>query len=140
MVRPIQTNGKLNKAVVISGLRTPFVKPGQRLRRLSSLELGAIVVRELLERTELAPDEVDAVVFGQVNSSAANIARDIVLLAGLPRAIDAYSTSRSCATSTQAIAEAMMLIQTGQAKVVIAGGADSANDVPRSVSKRLAEV
>lgn len=141
MVRPIQSPSKLSKAVLVRGLRTPFLKQGTDYKRLSALELGTMVVRELIERTELDPAEIDAVVFGQVvpNLAGPNIAREIVLAANLVPSIDAYSVNRACATSTQAIADAAMLIQTGHAKVVIAGGADSASDVPITVSKPLSE-
>lgn len=141
MVRPVEPRKDLSRIAVIAGLRTPFVKMGTEFKSLSALELGQIVVKELLERLALAPTEVDAIVYGQVVPSLVgpNIAREIVLGLDLPRTIDAFSVSRACATSTQAIANGTMMIQTGQAKVVVVGGADSASDVPITVSKPLGE-
>lgn len=141
MVRAIEPRRDLSRVAVVAGLRTPFVKMGTAYKALSALELGRLAVRELIQRTELDAKEIDALIFGQVVPSLVgpNIAREIVLGLDLPRSIDAFSVSRACATSTQAVATAAMMIQTGQAKIAIAGGADSASDVPISVSKHLAE-
>ncbi len=141
MVNPVEPKKDAPRVAIVAGLRTPFVKMGTEFKSLTALELGQMVVKELLERTELSTKEIDAVVYGQVVPSLVgpNIAREIVLGLDLPRSIDAFSVSRACATSTQAVATATMMIQSGQAKVVIAGGADSASDVPITVSKNLGE-
>jgi acetyl-CoA acyltransferase len=141
MVRPVDPFESLGRAAIVRGLRTPFARQGTAFRHTSALDMAVMVVRELIERMELSPKEIDAVVYGQVvpSLSGPNIARELVLAADLPRAIDAFSVSRACATSTQAIALAAQMIATGQAKVVIAGGADSASVVPIAVSARLSE-
>lgn len=141
MVRPLEPRKDPTRVAVVAGLRTPFAKMGTDLKTMTALQLGEAVVQELLQRTELRADEIDALVFGQVIPSLTgpNIAREIVLGLGLAASIDAYSVSRACATSTQAVASATMMIQAGQAKVVIAGGSDSASDVPIAVSKALAD-
>jgi acetyl-CoA acyltransferase len=141
MVNPVEPKKDAPRVAIVAGLRTPFMKMGTELKSLSALQLGERVVRELLERIELDPKEIDAIVYGQVvpSLSGPNIAREIVLGLDLPRSIDAFSVSRACATSTQAVATATMMIQSGQAKTVIAGGADSASDVPITVSKALGE-
>ncbi|MFO0727243.1 MAG: acetyl-CoA C-acyltransferase FadI [Myxococcota bacterium] len=141
MVRPVEHNDSLKSAVIVRGLRTPFAKQSSAFRQASALDMATLVVRELIERLELSPKEIDAVVYGQVVPSLTgpNIARELVLKAGLPREIDAFSVIRACATSTQAVATAAQMIATGQAKVVIAGGADSSSDVPIAVSKPLSE-
>lgn len=141
MVRPVEPNEALSRAVIVRGLRTPFARQGTAFRQSSPLDMAVMVVRELIERLELSPKEIDAVVYGQVVPSLTgpNIAREVVLGAGLPPHIDSFSVIRACATSTQAIASAAQMIATGQAKVVIAGGADSASVVPIAVSARLSE-
>nr|XP_061798004.1 3-ketoacyl-CoA thiolase-like [Nerophis lumbriciformis] len=108
-------------------------------KNLSAHDLGVLAVRDLLSVTNLDPKSLDQIVYGQVVPFLAgpNIAREIGLRLELPRSVDAYSVSRACATSTQALANATMAIQTGQAAVAIAGGADSATDVPITVSKPL---
>jgi acetyl-CoA acyltransferase len=141
MSRPPDFHEDLGRAVIVRGLRTPFAKQGSSLRRLSAIDLATAVIRELVERLELAPNEVDAIVYGQVipTIDGPNVAREALLQAGLPRSIDAFSVTRACATSTQAVAVGAQMIATGQAKIVVAGGVDSTSDVPITVSKPLAE-
>ncbi len=132
-------NGK-RRVAIVSGLRTPFAKQGTAYRDLSALDLGKLVVAELLQRTELDPKTIGLLVYGQVvpSLSAPNIAREIVLGTGMPKNIEAYSVSRACATSIQSMTSAAEAILSGQHDVAISGGADSASDVPIAVSKRLA--
>ena len=129
-----------DRVAVVAGLRTPFVRSGTEFRDLSSLDLGKLVVAELVARTELDPKEIGLLVFGQVLPSIAapNIAREIVLGANLPKDIEAFSVSRACATSFQAMTSAAESILAGHHDVAVVGGADSASDVPITVSKKLA--
>lgn len=133
------TNGK-RRVAIVAGLRTPFAKQGSAYRDLSALDLGKMVVSELLQRSEVDPKQIGLVVYGQVvpSLSAPNIAREIVLGTGMPKSIEAYSVSRACATSIQSMTSAAEAILAGQHDVAISGGADSASDVPIAVSKRLA--
>jgi acetyl-CoA acyltransferase len=129
------------RVAIIQGLRTPFAKRGSAYSKVSALDLGKIVVRELLARAELDAREVDLVVYGQVMPSieAPNIAREIVLGTGMPKSIQAFSVSRACATSFQSMTSAAEAMLAGQGAVAIAGGADSASDVPMTISKRLSQ-
>lgn len=135
----LEANGK--RVAVVAGLRTPFAKQGTAYRDISALDLGKLVVNELLARTELDAAEVQQVVYGQVipSLSAPNIAREIVLGTGMPQDIEAYSVSRACATSYQSTVNVAQAIADGAIECGIAGGADSASDVPMAVSKRLAD-
>jgi acetyl-CoA acyltransferase len=132
--------GNGDRVAIVRGLRTPFAKQGTAYRDLSALDLGRIVVSELLQRSELDPKEIGMLVYGQVvpSLSAPNIAREIVLGTAMPKSIEAFSVSRACATSIQAMTSAAESILAGQHDVAIAGGADSVSDVPIAVSKRLA--
>ncbi|HEX7451565.1 MAG TPA: acetyl-CoA C-acyltransferase FadI [Polyangiaceae bacterium] len=135
-----KSNGD-RRVAIVAGLRTPFAKQGSAYRQLSALDLGKIVVAELLQRTGLEPGEVQQVVYGQVIPSLTvpNIAREIVLGTGMPRSIEAYSVARACATSYQSAVNVAESIQAGVIDCGIAGGADSASDVPMAVGKRLSE-
>jgi acetyl-CoA acyltransferase len=135
-----KSNGD-RRVAIVAGLRTPFAKQGTAYRHLSALDLGKIVVAELLQRSGLEPTEVQQVVYGQVIPSLTvpNIAREIVLGTGMPRSIEAYSVARACATSYQSAVNVAESIQAGVIDCGIAGGADSASDVPMAVSKRLSE-
>jgi acetyl-CoA acyltransferase len=120
------------RVAIVAGLRTPFMKSGTTYRDLSLLDLGAAVVTELLQRNGLPGDAIDQLVFGAVvgDVTAPNIAREIVLGTGLPRNVDAYSVSRACATSTQAIVNGTQAILNGDADIVVAGGVDSLSKPP----------
>jgi acetyl-CoA acyltransferase len=128
------------RVAIVAGLRTPFAKQGTAYKDMSALDLATLVVRELLERTGIDRTEIGLLVYGQAipNPTAPNIAREIVLNAGLPKSIEAFSVVRACATSFQATTSAAESILAGQHDVAIVGGADSASDVPITVSRKLA--
>ena len=130
----------MRRVAIVDGVRTPFQKQATGFGRMSALQLGVAVVAELLARTHLPFSDIEQVVFGQVLPSieAPNIAREIVLSTGLPRSTDAFSVSRACATSYQSTVSAAQSILDGSIECAIAGGADSASDVPIVVSKKLA--
>src|SRR5512133_3518405 len=89
------------RAAVVAGLRTPFVKAGSDFRDLSAVDLGALVVNELVARSRISPKEVDSVVFGQVipSSTVTLIGREMVLRTQLPRSVQAHTVARACARS-----------------------------------------
>ena len=120
------------RVAIVGGLRTPFVKSATTFKELSALDLAAANMTELLARSPLSHDDVDLVIFGAVvaDVAAPNIAREVALRSGLPARVDAYSVSRACATSTQAIVDGARAIIEGSADVVIAGGADSLSRPP----------
>ncbi len=128
-------NGSLpagRRAAVVAGLRTPFVKAGTDFRDLSAVDLGALVVNELVARTGIPPKEVDSVVFGQVipSSTVTLIGREMVLRTQLPRSVQAHTVSRACATSIQTTTDAADQIQLGHSDCAISGGAESALKEP----------
>jgi acetyl-CoA acyltransferase len=135
----MESNG--TRVAVVAGLRTPFAKQWSAYREVSALDLANIVVAELLQRVDLDPKEIQQVVYGQVVPSveAPNIAREIVLATGMPKSIEAYSVSRACATSYQSTVNVAEAIMAGAIDTGVAGGADSASNVPITVTKRLAE-
>jgi acetyl-CoA acyltransferase len=134
-----ETSGR-DRVAVVAGLRTPFTKAGTAQKTMRTVDLATAVVKELMQRSELPAKEVTLCVYGQVVPTLdwLNLAREVVLRSGLPKDIDAYSVSRACATSIQAMTSAAQEILTGQHDVVIAGGADSMSDVPLGVGKKLA--
>lgn len=129
-----------DRIAVVAGLRTPFAKQATYFHGIPALDLGKMVVQELLNRTSLEPQEVQLLVFGQVVQmpAAPNIAREIVLGTNLPVQTDAYSVSRACATSFQSTANVLESMLAGHIDVGIAGGADSSSVLPIGVSRRLA--
>lgn len=122
----------MREVVIVSGVRLPVGSFGGSLKNISAIDMGAMVVKEAVNRAGIEPSEVDEVVIGQVGEIAENgfVARAISLKAGMPKETTAYSVNRQCGSSLQAIAEAVMEIQTGQADVVVAGGAESISQLP----------
>ena len=128
------------RVAVIAGCRTPFVRSGTSLRDLSAVDLGKACVRELLERSEVDPAAIGAVVMGQVVPSvqAPNLAREVGLGVGLPKEVPAHTVNRACASASQAIADVAAEIRLGNLDAGIAGGAESLSNVPIPLSRRLA--
>jgi acetyl-CoA acyltransferase len=133
-------NNAHGRVAIVAGLRTPFTKAGTALKSMRTVDLATAVVKELVQRSEIPTREIGLCVYGQVVPTLdwLNIAREVVLRAGLPRDIEAYSVSRACATSIQALTNATEAILAGQHDVAIVGGADSMSDVPLGVSRKLA--
>ncbi|MEZ9666880.1 3-ketoacyl-CoA thiolase [Vibrio breoganii] len=129
-----------DRVAVVAGLRTPFARQSTELKDVPALDLGKMVVSEMLARTEIDPSMIEQVVFGQVIQmpAAPNIAREIVLGTGMDINTDAYSVTRACATSFQATANVVESILAGNIEVGIAGGADSSSVLPIGVTKSLA--
>jgi acetyl-CoA C-acetyltransferase/acetyl-CoA acyltransferase len=117
---------------IVEGVRTPFCKAFGPLAAVPAHELGRLATRAVLERAGLRPDEVDQVVFGNVvmPAEAANIARVIALLAGVPQDRIAHTVQRNCASGMEAITTASQLIQLGEARRIVAGGTESMSQIP----------
>ncbi|HET6411669.1 MAG TPA: acetyl-CoA C-acyltransferase FadI [Anaeromyxobacter sp.] len=129
------------RAAIVDGLRTPFVKAGTDFRDLSAVELGALLVNELVARSKVPPREVDSVVFGQVipSNTVTLIGREMVLRTQLARGVPAHTVARACATSIQAATDAADQITLGHSECSLAGGAESLSDAPMFASRRLAQ-
>jgi acetyl-CoA acyltransferase len=128
------------RAAIIAGLRTPFVRAGTDFAQLDVLELARSVTVELLQRTNVDPASVEHLIYGNVTRPVAysNLARELVLSAGLPRTTPADTVTLACASACQAITDASNLIERGYADVVIAGGVEMLSNVPISLSPPLA--
>ena len=110
---------------------------------LAAYDLGRMVLKGLLNRTGLGPALVDRVVIGSViqNVHTTNVAREAALGAGFPNSVPAFTVTMACISSNLAVTSAAELIGSGQADIVVAGGTETASDVPiqfkRSVRKKL---
>ena len=118
--------------VVVSGVRLPVGSFGGSLKTVSAIDMGAMVVKEAVNRAGIEPAQVDEVIVGQVGQIAecGFVARAISLAAGMPKETTAYSVNRQCGSGLQAIADAVMEIQTGHADVVVAAGAENLSQLP----------
>ncbi|WP_240221925.1 acetyl-CoA C-acyltransferase FadI [Rheinheimera hassiensis] len=141
MSSPIKlTTRQGDRIAIVSGLRTPFAKQATEFHGVSALDLGKLVVNELLIRSELDVKLIEQVVYGQVVQmpEAPNIAREIVLGTGMNVHTDAFSVTRACATSFQSVVSVAESMMAGITQVGLAGGADSSSVLPIGVSKKLA--
>jgi acetyl-CoA C-acetyltransferase len=122
---------KLRRAAIVSPIRTPVGKFGGSLASLTAGDLGAAILKALVARSGIDPERVDDVVFGQgyASGEAPRIGRWAWLAAGLPQTVPGFQLDRRCGSGLQAIIEAAMMVQTGAADVVVAGGAESMSNV-----------
>jgi len=118
----------MTDVVITSAARTAIGSFGRSLRDVAPTELGAIVARAAVERAGIEPDQVEQVVFGNVIHTAPEdmyMARVVGIKAGIPKEAPAFTVNRLCGSGVQAIVSAAHAIQTGDAEIVLAGGAES---------------
>ena len=121
----------LRRAAIVSPIRTAVGKFGGSLSSVTAGDLGAVVLKALIERTKIDPARVDDVVFAQgyANAEAPSVGHWSWLAAGLPLEVPGYQLDRRCGSGLQAIANAAMMVQTGASDVVVAGGVESMSNV-----------
>ena len=117
----------MKRAAIVSPIRTAVGKYLGALSDMSAGDLGAVVIKALVERTQIDPARIDDVIFAQGYGSgeAPCIARWSAMAAGLPIEVPGYQLDRRCGSGLQAVIDAAMMVQTGVADVVIAGGVES---------------
>ena len=119
-------------SVILSGARTPIGKLSGALAGFAATDLGGIAIKEALARGGVSPDQVDAVLMGQVLLAGAGqlTARQAAVAAGLPLSVPATTINKVCLSGLNAIHVADMMIQTGEADIVVAGGMESMTNAP----------
>ena len=123
----------MTDVVIASAARTAIGSYGKGLSSVPPSELGALAAAAALERASVEPAQVDHVVFGNVihtEPADAYMARVVSIKAGIPKEVPAYTVNRLCGTGVQAIVSATQAIQTGEARVAVAGGAESMSRGP----------
>jgi acetyl-CoA C-acetyltransferase len=125
------------RSVIVSAVRTPFGKLGGGLKNYEATELGSIVIRNALDRTGLANDEIEYVIMGQVLQGGAGQApaRQAAIGAGLPVEVPADTINKVCASSIRAVGIADQMIRAGDHQVVVAGGMESMSNAPYILKK-----
>jgi acetyl-CoA acyltransferase len=137
---PVSIHSKpLQRAVVVAGNRTPFVRAFAEYMSLDTIALGTEAVRGLLQKTGLEAEEVDGLIWGGVllPPLAPNIAREIAIDLDLPPRAEANTVTRACASGLQAITDAVAKIERGEAHVLIAGGSDSTSNATISMPEEF---
>ena len=119
-------------SVILSGARTPIGKLSGALAGFSGTDLGAIAIKEALARAGVAPEDVDYVFMGQVLLAGAGqmTARQAAHGAGIPLSVPSTTINKVCLSGINSIMMADLLIQSGQADIVVAGGMESMTNAP----------
>lgn len=124
------------EAVIVSAVRTPVGRCRGALAAVGAPELGALVIAEAVRRAGLKGEEVEEVIFGNLgNNDSANLARVVTLQAGLPFTVPAITIDRQCSSGLNAIAIGALMIEAGEADIVVAGGTESDSNRPHLMEK-----
>ena len=124
------------EAVIVSAVRTPVGRCRGALAAVGAPELGALVIAEAVRRAGLQGEEVEEVIFGNLgNNDSANLARVVTLQAGLPFTVPAIIIDRQCSSGLNAIAIGALMIEAGEADIVVAGGTESDSNRPHLMEK-----
>ena len=127
----------MENIVIVSGARTAVGKFGGSLKEFEASDLGAFAIKAAVERAGIELSDVDEVVMGCVATAAENafMARMCSLKAGIPVEAGAITVNRLCSSGLQAIVTGAMEIQCGFANIVVAGGAESMDNIPFYIRK-----
>jgi acetyl-CoA C-acetyltransferase len=119
-------------ALLVSACRTPIGSFGGALKDLSAADLGAIAIREAIERAKVSPAEIDDVLMGCVLQAGAgmNVARQAALRAGVPVDVPAETINRVCGSGLQAVLHAVEGVRSGYSHIIVAGGTESMSNAP----------
>ncbi|SHK01359.1 acetyl-CoA acyltransferase [Desulfatibacillum alkenivorans DSM 16219] len=127
-----KNTAKPRRAVIVGGVRTPFIRAFGPFTQLDTIALGTACVKGLLNQFPVEWKELDSLVWGGTilpGGIAVNIGREIIFDAGLPDTLESYTVTRACTTSMLSTTLAAASIERGDADVIIAGGSDSTSNV-----------
>ncbi|HEX3129268.1 MAG TPA: acetyl-CoA C-acyltransferase FadI [Thermoanaerobaculia bacterium] len=135
-----ELKGAGGRVAIVDGCRTPFVKSGTDFANMDVVDLASVAAAELVARSGIDPAEIDLSVFGVVVPAlhAPNLGREVVFRTSLPFRIPGVTVNLACASSTRAMTFGAGAILTGEADVVLAGGAESLSNVPIQFSRKAA--
>src|SRR5438132_166454 len=129
------------EAYIVDAVRTPVGKRGGGLSQVHPADLGAHVLKALMDRTGIDPSVVEDVVFGCVDAigpQAGDIARTCWLAAGLPEEVPGTTIDRQCGSSQQAVHFAAQAVMSGTSDVIVAGGVQNMSMIPISSAMTVA--
>lgn len=130
---------KPRRAVIVGGVRTPFVKAFGEFMLLDTIALGRAAVGALLQRNNLSHKDVEQIVWGGVilPGTAPNVGREIALDLRLDPGCEAMTVTRACASGLQAVTLAAAAIERGEADIVVAGGSDSTSNAELKLPQKV---
>src|SRR5690348_6002345 len=123
---------QMPKTVILSSARTPNGKLGGGLSSLDATELGGTAIKAALERAEVAPDQVQHVVMGQVIQAGQGQipSRQAQIKAGIPKEVSSETINKVCASGVRAVGILDMAIRTGETEIAVGGGMESMSQAP----------
>ena len=126
---------------LVKGNRTPQAKSGTILKDVPEPYLGHYLIRDILDQTSIAADEVDEVIIGNTGNPAKypNIGRVIALEAGLDKKTSGYTVHRNCASGMEAMSQAFVKIALGRSDVIFAGGVENMSRIPLLYNEDMTE-
>jgi acetyl-CoA C-acetyltransferase len=127
----------VERAVIVSGARTPIGRFGGSFKNFSASDLGSVAIKAALSRANVAPEDVDEIIIGNVLQAAESgyAVRLAGLKAGIPEEVPAININRQCSSGLEAINIAAQLIATGEANIIVAGGTENMSEVPFAMPK-----
>ncbi|CCQ15844.1 Acetyl-CoA acetyltransferase [Rhodococcus sp. AW25M09] len=130
----------MTTTVIVAGARTPVGRFSGALKDFSGSDLGGIAIKGALDKSGVAPDQVDYVIMGQVLTAGAGQipARQAAVAAGIPMTVPALTINKVCLSGVDAIALADQLIRAGEFEIVVAGGQESMTQAPHMLEKSRA--
>lgn len=122
----------MRKTVVVSAKRTAIGNFGGVFKDVSAVKLGVTVAKAIFEETKVQPEMIDEVIVGNVCGAGhgQNPARQIAIHSGIPEHIPAYTVNKVCGSGMKAVTLAAMMIQAGEAEIILAGGAENMSQIP----------
>src|SRR5580765_5202534 len=126
----------MEEIVIVGAARTPIGKFGGSLARTPAADLGALVIRKVLERAGVAPEQVSEVIMGQVLTAGVgqNPARQAAIKAGIPYMVPAMTINKVCGSGLQAAMLGAQAIANGDSELVVAGGQESMSLSPHALN------
>jgi acetyl-CoA C-acetyltransferase len=122
----------MSRSVIVAGARTPIGKLAGAFASMSAMDLGGVAIKAALERAGISPEDVDAVLMGQVIQAGQGqiTARQAAVKAGIPMSVHATTVNKVCLSGLQTIYLADLMVRAGEAEIVVAGGMESMTVAP----------
>ena len=123
---------KMEKVVIIAAKRTPIGTFDSIFKEISAVDLGVIVLKEILHETNLSPSLIDEIIIGNVLGAGLgqNVARQVAIKSGVPFETPAFTVNKVCGSGMKAISLAAQQIKLGEAEIMVAGGTENMSQVP----------
>src|SRR5215208_5071676 len=124
---PARRKAQMSKTVILSTARTPFGKMGGALASLDATDLGGAVISEALDRADVAPDQVEGVVYGQVLQAGQGQipSRQAQIKGGIPKEVPSETVNKVCASGLRSAGIVDQAVRSGDLDVAVAGGMES---------------